>query len=199
MVKREMKKIFLSASIPSPEREKEFYETADIIAIRDSIIALTTEIIPEAQLIWGGHPAITPLIRHVIDKMRCDLKSHVTLYQSEFFEEFFPEDNFSFENMIVTQKMENRDNSLLEMRKKMIGGNNYVAGIFIGGMEGVIDEYNMFKKSHPNALIFPIASTGAAAKKIYEQMKPQPETRLKDDYAYMALFNDILKDKLRSN
>ena len=67
MVKKDMNNIFLSASIPSPERDRKYYDTADIVAIRDAVRALATVVIPKAHLIWGGHPSITPLIRFVME------------------------------------------------------------------------------------------------------------------------------------
>ena len=65
MAKKNLNQIFLSASIPLPERDPIFYQTADFIAIRDAVRALATIVIPKAHLVWGGHPAITPLIRYV--------------------------------------------------------------------------------------------------------------------------------------
>lgn len=189
-----LKKIFLSASIPSPERDRKFYDTADIIAIRDAVKALATVLIPKAHLIWGGHPAITPLIRLVMERMGTSLKDHITLYQSNFFRSFFPADNFFFENIKVVPENVDRDTSLVDMRNAMINDHDYHVGIFIGGMDGVIDEYNQFKLAHPKALILPVASTGAAADIIYKQAKVNLDSRLLDDYAYMALFRDLLKN-----
>lgn len=194
MAKDNLNKVFLSASIPYPDRDKKFYDTADIISIRDSVRALATVVIPKAHLIWGGHPSITPLIRFVLDKMNVELNKHVTLYQSLFFEEYFPPDNFAFENIVLTEKGNNRDESLELMRSKLINENDFKVGIFIGGMEGINDEYLMFKERHPNALILPIASTGAAAKILYESQPQAYDIRLKNDYAYMALFRDLLHD-----
>ena len=196
MAQKNINKIFLSASVPDPERDRKFYDTADIIAIRDAVRALATVVIPKAQLIWGGHPAITPLIRFVMDKMKSDIKQHVTLYQSKFFEEFFPEDNFEFENIVLTSALNTRDESLMKMRQEMITDNNFTAGIFIGGMEGVIDEYRMYNQAHPRSLILPIASTGGAAKLIYEESNMAQDERLLNDYAYMGLFRDLLSDFL---
>ena len=88
--KNEIKNIFLSASIPLPERDPQFIETADIIAIRDSVIALATTVLPYHRIVWGGHPSITPLINYVMSKLNLDIQGHVTLYQSRFFEKFFP-------------------------------------------------------------------------------------------------------------
>lgn len=194
MAKDNLNKVFLSASIPYPDRDKKFYDTADIVSIRDSVRALATVVIPKAHLIWGGHPSITPLIRFVLDKMNVELNKHVTLYQSLFFEEYFPPDNFAFENIVLTEKGNNRVESLELMRSKLINENDFKVGIFIGGMEGINDEYLMFKERHPNALILPIASTGAAAKILYESQPQAYDIRLKNDYAYMALFRDLLHD-----
>ena len=63
-----MKNIFLSASIPLPERHPKYYNTADIIAIRDAVIALASVVIDKHRIIWGGHPSITPLINFVIER-----------------------------------------------------------------------------------------------------------------------------------
>lgn len=194
MAKDNLNKVFLSASIPYPDRDKIFYDTADIVSIRDAVRALATVVIPKAQLVWGGHPSITPLIRFVLDRMNVDLKRHVTLYQTLFFEDKFPPDNFAFENVVLTEKKNNRDESLELMRRKLINENDFKVGVFIGGMEGINDEYRMFKERHPNALILPIASTGAAANILYENQPQGFDIRLKNDYAYMALFRDLLND-----
>jgi len=194
MAKDNLNKVFLSASIPYPDRDKKYYDTADIVSIRDAVRALATVVIPKAQLIWGGHPSITPLIRFVMERMNIDLKTHITLYQSLFFKEYFPPDNFVFENIVLTERRNNRYESLVLMRSKLINENDFKVGIFIGGMEGINEEYLIFKDRHPNALILPIASTGAAAKILYESQPHTYDIRLKNDYAYMALFRDLLHD-----
>lgn len=197
MKRRRLNRIFLSASIPSASRDLEFYDSADVAAIRDSVRALATIVIPSAHLIWGGHPSITPLINWVLKRTQVGIKQHVTLYQSNFYRNTFPEDNFEFDNIKLIPKKGGEKTSQKLMRKIMIEENTFSAGIFIGGMEGVVDEFNLFKKAHPTALILPIASTGAAAKQIFDEMKPTPDLRLKNDYAYMSLFDDLLRDHLK--
>ena len=196
MATKTLNKIFLSASIPYQERDRKFYDTADIVAIRDSVRALAAVVIPKAHLIWGGHPAITPLIRFVMQRLDASLKGHISLYQSKFFEASFPKDNFHFEDIQLTEALDDKDSSLRKMRNEMITKNDYKIGIFIGGMEGVLEEYELFKSSNPNALILPIASTGAAAKIIYDSIEHKPNERLTNDYAYMALFSDLLSEYL---
>ena len=192
-----MKNIFLSASIPLPERDEKYIGTADIIAIRDAVIALTTVVLPSHRLIWGGHPSITPLVYHVMERLNLNIQEHVTLYQSRFFEKYFPEDNNKFENVILTDNInDDKAQSLLYMRNKMLDESEFSAGIFIGGMEGVEEEYDMFIKKHPKALALPIASTGAAAKKIYDERFTDKNERLVKDYAYMSLFQKYLINEI---
>lgn len=196
MVTDNINKIFLSASIPYPERDKKYYDTADILAIRDAVRGLATVVIPKNHLVWGGHPSITPLIRFVMDRMSVNVKEHVTLYQSLYFEKFFPEDNFAFERIIQTEKTDDKNQSILIMRKRMFAENNFKIGIFIGGMEGIEDEFELFSNANPKAITLPIASTGAAAKIVFNKYKHEKnfDDRLLTDYAYMALFRDFLSE-----
>lgn len=194
MAKKTLNKIFLSASIPYADISPQFYNTADILAIRDSVRALAAVVIPRAHLVWGGHPAITPLIRHVVERMEVKWKNHITLYQSKHFEKDFHEDNFAFENIRLIEDFGERDGSVFQMRKSMFSENKFSAAIFIGGMDGVIDEYKMFREYHPHALAIPIASTGAAAKILFDEFQSNKDDRLINDYAYMALFRDLLAD-----
>lgn len=194
MAKKTLSKIFLSASIPYADRNPQFYDTADVLAIRDSVRALAAVVVPKAHLVWGGHPAITPLIRHVVERMTGEWKNHITLYQSRHFEKDFPEDNFVFENIQLTEDFGERNESVFQMRKIMFSENIFSVGIFIGGMDGVIDEYKMFREYQPNALAIPLASTGAAAKIVYDDFQNNKNERLIGDYAYMTLFRDLLVD-----
>lgn len=205
--KNEIKNIFLSASIPLPERDTKYIDTADIIAIRDAVIALTTTVLPNHRLIWGGHPSITPLVYYVMQKLHLNIQEHIVLYQSKFFEKFFPEDNNKFNNVILTDIIENdREKSLLHMRERMLSEFEFSAAVFIGGMEGIegdkekgIDgEYKMFKDRYPDAKILPIASTGAAAKIIYDNLTDDDDKheRFLKDYGYMSLFQKYLIDKI---
>ena len=191
------KNIFLSASIPLPERDEKYIGTADIIAIRDAVIALTTVVLPHHRLIWGGHPSITPLIYYVMERLNLNIQEHITLYQSIFFEETFPKDNNNFKNIVFTDIIDNDiEKSLLHMRNRMLDESEFSAGIFIGGMKGVEEEFDMFVEKYPNALVLPIASTGAAAKMIYDKKLSDKNERLLKDYAYMSLFQELLIKKI---
>lgn len=192
MAKKQLN-IFLSASIPSAARDPKYYETADIIAIRDAVLAITSVLLSnDCRLIWGGHPSITKLIAQVLRYYRMEANKHVTLYQSRHFEKYFPLENEEVAHVIKIQDMGSREESLLEMRKCMLGGNEFDAAFFVGGMEGVQDEYVLFKEFHPEAKVFPIASTGAAARFIYEENPGVYDSRLETELTYTSLVKELL-------
>ncbi len=196
MATMELNNIFLSASVPLPERDPKYYKTSDLIAIRDAVLALATIALPKHRLVWGGHPSITPLIYYVLQKMDVNIQEHITLFQSRYFEKYFPEDNNKFNNVILTENLGDKISSLRLMRETMFESYEFKAGIFIGGMEGVEEEYNMFKITQPDALVLPIASTGAAAKIIYDNLKNNISDQFERNYAYMSLFQNYLIDKI---
>ncbi len=183
--------IFLSASIPLPDDDARYLDTADIIAIRDSIRALVSVVIPSGQIVFGGHPAITPLIRLIIRGMTPDVNQHITLYQSAYFRRDFPPETAEFEQTRIIEAIDtDEEESLMQMREAMIGGHDYDAGVFLGGMNGVEREYEIFRRRHPNKPAYPIASTGAAARILfYEHARDQVE--LLADLRYLSLFRRL--------
>lgn len=187
-----LKKIFLSASIPLADRDLKYFDTADNTAIRDAVIALARVVLPKAELVWGGHPSITPLIKLVLEKQHLKVEDHVTLYQSIFFAKSYPPENEDVEKIIRTDSLQDRASSLQLMRKEMIVKNDFCAAIFIGGMEGVEDEYQLFKEAHPNIPVFPIASTGAASRILYFKDNFTNE-RLLTDFCYLPLFDELFE------
>ena len=189
-----MNYIFLSASIPVKDRNPKYFTTVDVLAIREAIRALVTVVLPKTILVWGGHPAITPIIRTVSENLNLDCKNHLILYQSNWFEGQFPQDNDAFQKVIYTKKKETIAESLKEMRKHMIEDYAYKAGIFIGGMEGVQEEFDAFSKEHPKARLLPVASTGAAAKIIYNSQKEKFPEALERELTYMNMFKTLLKE-----
>jgi SLOG cluster3 family len=187
-----MRSVFLSASIPLPDRDARYWQTADVIAIRDSIRALVSVVVPTGQIIFGGHPAITPLIRLLVREMRIDVRQHVILYLSRLFEQRFDPEVAEFEDVrLVDAVAGDEAASLKEMRRTMIGSHEFDAGIFLGGMEGVEREYEMFRVLHPDKPALPIASTGAAARLLFDEYSPD-KVELLSDLRYLSLFRRLL-------
>ncbi|WP_223834250.1 SLOG domain-containing protein [Spirosoma profusum] len=185
--------IFLSASVPDPRRNAIYYQTADVTAIREAVIALATFILPKTTLIWGGHPAITPMIRAVAESIGINVQERIILYQSLFFKANFPKDNKSFAKIRRIPQLETESESLAIMRQKMFSEHSYAAAVFIGGMEGVEVEFNLFRQFHPHALALPLATTGAAAKILYDQNRESLPESLSNEYSYFSLFRRLIQ------
>jgi hypothetical protein len=165
-----MLSIFLSASIPIADRHPKYLETADAAAIRDSIRALVSVIVPGTQFVFGGHPSITPLVHQVVRGMTPNVQEHVILYQSLFFKNQLPPKVSEFEEVRFTDAVDgDLDASLARMRGAMISAHDFDAGVFLGGMEGVEIEYEIFRRLHPDKPAYPVASAGAAARILCEK------------------------------
>lgn len=187
-----MLSVFLSASIPLPDRDARYWQTADVIAIRDSVRALISVVVPTGQIVFGGHPAITPLIRLLVRGMVVDVRPHVILYLSRFFEQKFTPEVAEFEDVhLVDAVAGDEAASLTAMRRTMIHSHEFDAGVFLGGMEGVEREYQMFRVIHPDKPAFPIASTGAAARLIFDEFA-RDQVELLSDLRYLSLFRRLL-------
>ena len=183
-----LKTIFLSASIPLPERHPKYHGTVDVIAIRDAVISLASTVLPKHKLVWGGHPSITPIIYYV---MRGSEEALTPIRRRTKFVAAL----ISFMN---GENTFDRNSSVLLMRNRMFSEHKFAAGIFIGGMEGIEEEFRLFREFHPHALILPIASTGAATRIVYSDLMPREmrNERFEKDYAYMSLFQDFLIDRI---
>ena len=185
-----MLEVFLSASVPSAQRDPRFYKSADVLAIRESVKALVEIILPIGRLTCGGHPAITPLLALFVREagMKSD---RVTIFQSELFRMEYPPELSEFVNVRIVAKIEeDREKSLRLMRDEMLTSRVFNAGIFIGGMEGVLDEATMFAEKNPKAKILPVATTGAAAAELYEA-GDYPKS-LGSELTYTTLFRRLL-------
>lgn len=187
--------VFLSASLPDPRRNPQYYGTADLTAIREATRALATVVLPRTRLVFGGHPAITPLVRAIAQRL--GRGARVRIFQSAFFAGQFPSDNSAFPDIVITPAVGNdRVASLRVMRERMINEFDYHAGIFIGGMEGVVEEYELFDTIHSGALRLPVASTGGAAAIVFSRlagtMSAAQSHDLQNDLAYAPLFRRTL-------
>jgi len=87
-----MNSLFLSASVPSIDRGT-YHETANPFLIQWAVRELVIAAIRKWKIVWGGHPAITPMIWSICEDLKVDYSRSVVLYQSRFFEGQFPEEN----------------------------------------------------------------------------------------------------------
>ena len=181
--------VFLSAGVPDPRRGPEFAATSDTVAINAAVSALVHVVLGRRPLVWGGHPAITPMILEVARGLDIDYGKWVTLYQTSFFEDVFPEDNERFKNVVFTEAIRNdREASLLEMRRRMFSDREFASAVFIGGMGGIVLEFELFKKFQPHASVIPVMSTGGASL-IVGECVGNTDGELSKDLDYIAVFH----------
>ncbi|MBX5164525.1 MULTISPECIES: hypothetical protein [unclassified Rhizobium] len=181
--------VFLSAGVPDPKRGPEYAKTADTVAIASAVSALVYVTLGRRQLIWGGQPAITPMIWTIAADMKIDYGSWVRLYQSRHFQDEFPEENKHFQNVTYTDDVDkDLKKSLQEMRRKMFTENEFTNAVFIGGMGGILDEFEMLRQAQPKINLIPLVSAGGAASLVAERMGGVSDD-LKTNLDFVALFH----------
>ncbi|HBC3930631.1 TPA: hypothetical protein KD853_003780 [Vibrio parahaemolyticus] len=158
-----MGEIFLSASIPVIGR-RQYYKTADPFLIQCAVRELAISTVRRHKIVWGGHPAITPMIWNICEDLGADYTDSVILYQSRFFEGSYPEENQWFDNVVYTDSVPGDiKGSLQLMREQMLSREDLIGAVFIGGMDGVEVEYDLFRRFNPEAFVVPVAAPGGAA------------------------------------
>lgn len=198
--------VFLSASVPDPRRHERYFSTGNTIAIRDAVIALVTVVLPRTNLVFGGHPAITPMVKWVADQL--DQFSKVRMFQSKFFRDDYLKDIDRFGYIEIDEVPDDREKSLKKMRTVMINSDAFSAAFFIGGMDGVEKEYDLLVQDKPAVPLFPVYTTGAAARLLWpiersraadlgsrERLETLDQLRAKTSYT--GLFTTIL-DRLET-
>ena len=164
-----MSAVFLSASVPVVGRGT-YHETADPFLIQSAVREFVTVALGRRLIVWGGHPAITPMVWAVCEDLGVAFSQAVVLYQSRFFAAMFPAENSRFGNVEYIEAVPgDREASLISMRREMLSRDDLVAAVFIGGMEGLIDEHALFTDFHPNATTITIPATGGAALELAER------------------------------
>ncbi|MGN6065376.1 hypothetical protein [Brevundimonas diminuta] len=189
--------VFLAAGVPDPKRGPAYAKTADTVAITAAVSALIHVVLGRRPLVWGGQPGITPMVLEIAEAIGVDYGRWVHLYQSNFFEDIFPEDNSRFSNVTFTEVVEqDRERSLKHMRERMFGEVRYGSAVFIGGMGGLMDEYELFRRQQPGAKVVPVISTGGAALDVAAAARTE-DRDLVADRDYVALFHRHLGISVR--
>lgn len=165
-----MSAIFLSASVPLIG-QGDYHETADPFLIQCAVRELVLAVIRGQKIVWGGHPAITPMVWTICQDLNIEYSNSVVLYQSLFFQDDFPEENSNFHNVVFVDAVpEDREASLLLMREAMLSRQDLKAAVFIGGMEGVEAEHALFRRFHPDGKVLPVPAPGGASRQLAQRI-----------------------------
>lgn len=159
--------------------------------IEQAVISLARAVFSEGgQLVFGGHPAISPLVAMVAGEYREPRYAEsreekpsvpILIFQSRAFEGFLPSDTLlmyqlgyatitwidAAENEKFDPTIEYKQppcpESLRIMREAMIGWTKPEAMVCIGGMEGVEREAEIFRQLRAEAPIYVLERTGGAS------------------------------------
>ncbi|WP_010203374.1 SLOG domain-containing protein [Salinibacterium sp. PAMC 21357] len=157
--------VFLSASFPTLARRDEAgdFFPPDIAAATAAVVEATLR--SGATLIYGGHPTITPLVLYVATMLNAG--SQIRCYQSLFFEQRFTNEmqrlvSLEGANFTFTPSGSSLESSIQTMRERMFES-PIQAAFFVGGMDGIRQEYSLLRTTQPGANIFAFTAPGGAA------------------------------------
>lgn len=174
--------VFISASFP--EAPPEYSEGPDSRDLLDAVASLARAILgADGRIVFGGHPSISPIVLDVASETVADDRDDeplVVVYQSRYFSEHpeleLPEATRRFgreawADLRFTEGMgDDREDSLRRMREAMIEETNPVAAVFVGGMDGIFEEWELFRERYPDRPVVPIGSTGGASAKLLREV-----------------------------
>lgn len=128
------------------------------------------------------------------------------IYQSQLFEDVLPTATRRFEaegvgTLIWTTGADGDhpepgrwDQSLLIMRRQMLEDSRPVAACFVGGMQGIADEFRLFRELLEGRPTYAVGRPGGEARRISEQDDTDLGRRLLNDHTYPTLWRQVLKD-----
>lgn len=213
--------IFLSASVPVLERSEIFRRIPDTQReIEQAVIALARGVFAEGgELVFGGHPSISPLIAMVageyrpaptIDSPRDDAAPPVIVHQLDAYRseigitglmESLGQARIIWHETLKEELKATRHpgappypKSLERMRRRMLespgGEGSLVAMVCMGGMEGILEEAELFAGLRKP--LFVIESTGGAAALLARRNVKLPVNLRMPQIAVTAIDEELL-------
>jgi hypothetical protein len=181
------KAVFLSASVST--RQPYAASGGGHADVDEAVISLARAVFSESgRLVFGGHPAISPLVAMVAGEYieppaaesREERATPIVVYQSEAYRGYVPEETMqmyrlNYASIRWTEAQGNEHfaperagesqcpQSLAFMRQHMIQETAPAAMVCIGGMDGVERELSIFSEYRPGVPIYVIGSTGGAS------------------------------------
>jgi hypothetical protein len=167
-------RVFLSASFPSGDRGDAVapYRPADIAAAASSAVEAVLR--TGCTLAFGGHPTISPIVLHVAGLLGAG--EQVEIWQSEWFRDSITDEvhrlvDHERARLIFTPLADDLTGSLLALRRAMLD-RPVDAAFFVGGMEGIRDEYDLLLDRHRRAAVFLFSTPGGMSARIAADAEP---------------------------
>ncbi len=195
--------VFLSASIPNDT----WTGTFSAPEITDAVVAFARIFLTAGiRLVSAAHPTIAPLLLYVAAEIEPRQTERVVIYQSQLFEDVLPTATRRFEaedvGQIIWTEARAGDPlvratwgpSLDLMRRQMLSETDPRAAVFIGGMEGIQTEYDLFREVFPDRPTYAAGYPGGEARRLSDQPDSPLRNRLADGDVYPTLWYSVLED-----
>lgn len=194
--------VFVSASIPDPDRWAGVF---DPLEITDAVVAVAREVLAaNGRLVTAAHPTIAPLLLYVAAEQQPAESPAVTVYQSEVFDGYMPEEISRFQEegvgvVVPTPRVADEPpdprlapESLQLMRQRMFDDSQLAAAIFVGGMSGIPREHALFTAVHPELPKYALARPGGEAASLLDGCPPELRQLLAEGDIYPAVARSII-------
>lgn len=174
--------VFLSAGIPVDEYPGDADRDEIVAAVRAAVSGV---FLAGGRLLFGGQPDIVPLVLDVSqdlagrDPAKEDSQPRVTLYQSELYADVLPAEveRLTVAGLARVEMTEAAAGDLPErgrnarsvtlMREAMLSKeNDPIAGIFIGGIDGIRAEFSQFQECFPERPVYVFGAPGGEARQL---------------------------------
>lgn len=202
--------VFLSASIPESARWKGNYDPYEIT---DAVVAAVRAVFTASgRLVCAVHPTIAPLLLNVANAFPPlpGQEPLTRIYQSEYFSAQLVAETRQLERRpdlgeiiwtpaaTAVLEDERREGSLRIMRRRMLEDGKPAAAIFVGGMEGIRSEFDLFRRLYPKRPVYPLARPGGAAAELVREIDSPLSSDLASGDVYPILMDNVVADIARS-
>lgn len=198
------KTIFLSGSIPDTSR---WDAPFDALEITDAVVSLARVCLTRRhRLVTAAHPTLAPLLMYVAAELPPSQDAQILVYQSLLFEDVLPTATRRFEadgigSINWTEAAVGDapvpgqwNQSLRIMRERMLEDTEPTAAVFVGGMDGIREEFSLFHEMFPTRPTYALGRPGGAAAEIPNPHSEELLEALASDSSYPSLWNKVLQD-----
>lgn len=198
--------VFLSVSIPDASRLPDV--PFDPLAITDASVAAARALFTAgAGIVTGAHPTIAPLLLYVareLPRSRLDSPS-LLVFQSRLFEDVLPPATRELADgglaefrwtaaTLNDEPVPGRWNASLAVMRAAMLDTDPIAAIFLGGMDGVTDEFALFRARFPGRPTYAIAAPGGVAAALIDESPSDLVPMLRTSRSYPAVLRRIVED-----
>lgn len=170
--------------------------------ITDAVVAFARACLTQNyRIVSAAHPTLAPLLLYVAAEFPPVAEPRVVIYQSKLFEDVLPTATRRFEaegigSVVWTEAASNDepkpgrwDSSLRIMRQRMLDETDPVGAAFIGGMQGIADEFALFRQEFPRRPVYAVRRPGGEAALLSSQLNSEQSRAM----SYPTIWRQFLR------